>query len=126
MEDIFQTLVTEASIAVAVLGNAGVTEIEMLPLRPNHLGAERVNELARLWAFRGLRWIGTIGIVDGHTRVALTEPLDPLRMSALSAAFDAHCEVMFGSGIEQKREQTGDELAWLERLHSLEDYRPEA
>jgi len=124
MFDKFQTLVTEATLAVEVLANADMTDIEMLPSRPNSLGAEKIDELARLWAFRGLRWIGTIGIIDGRVRAAVAVPLDPLRISALSAAFIAYGDVLLASGIEQQ--QTGAELAWLEKLHSLEDDRPEA
>src|SRR5664280_404762 len=98
MYDKFETLAMESSIAVSILANADVTDIELLPIQPKGLGTEKVNELARLWAFRGLRWIGTIGIVDGQPHTALAEPLDPARISALSAAFIAYCEVLLSSG----------------------------
>lgn len=118
----FETLAMESSIAVAVLGNADVTDIELLPISPKQLGAEKVNELARLWAFRDLRFIGSIGIVDGNIRTTLVEPLDERRISALSQAFIAYCETLCSGSIEEMRPK-GDEAAWLRKLWSLPDTR---
>jgi hypothetical protein len=121
--DKFDILATEASIAVSVLGNADVTDIELIRLGTNGLGTERVAELARLWAFRGLHFVGTIGIVDGKPRAAFAEALDERRMSALAQAFIAYCESLF-PGFVERMQPKGDEVDFLRKLWSLADTRP--
>jgi hypothetical protein len=124
MYDKFEALAMEAELAVSVLGNADVSDVELLPVKPYGLGPEKVQALAAQWAARGLRFIGTIGIVDGQTRTALAVPLDYRRISALSQAFIAHCEVLLSNNVEQQ--QKGDEVAWLEALYRTTDNRPDA
>lgn len=121
--DKFETLVAESSIAVAILANADATDIEMLPVQPRSYALEKAQELARLWAPRGLRFIGMAGIADGKPRTALAVPLDDLRISALSQAFIAYIEVLLKDEIET-RQAVGDEVEWLRSLWSLPDSRP--
>jgi hypothetical protein len=124
MYDKFEALAMEAQLAVSVLGNADVSDVELLNIKPYPLGPEKIQELAVQWAGRDLRFIGTIGIVDGQTRTALTVPLDDRRISALSEAFIAHCEVLLSDNVEQR--QKGDEVTWLESLYRTADDRPDA
>lgn len=124
MHEKFEQLAVAAQTAVAVLGNADLTDIELLPIQPNPLCADSVRDLARQWSFRGLRFIGTIGIVDGHTCTALAEPVDHLRLAAISVAFIGYCEALLSASVEQR--QKGDDGAeWCERLYRLPDLRPE-
>lgn len=120
--DKFETLVAEASIAAAILANADVTDIELLPVQPRSYPPEKVQELARLWASRGLRFIGIVGMVDGQPRSMFTVPLDDLRISALSQAFLAYLGVMLKDELET-RQSVGDEVDWLRSLWSLPDTR---
>jgi hypothetical protein len=122
MYDKFDLLAMESQLCVAVLGNADITDIELLPIRPQPYGRNKVQALAAQWAGRGLRFIGTIGIVNGQPRTALAVPLDALRMDALSQAFTVHCEAILTDKIEEH--QKGDEVDWLCRLWSLPDTRP--
>jgi hypothetical protein len=115
MYDKFEQIAFEAQLAVCVLANEGVTDIELVNLRSVPLPT------ARDFTGRNLHFLGVIGIVQGVPRTALAEPLDPVRISALSAAFIAYCEVLLDAGLEQQRK--GDEVDWLNRLMSLEDPR---
>lgn len=124
MHEKFEPLAVAAQTAVAVLGNADLTDIELLPIQPNPLCADSVRDLARQWSFRGLRFIGTIGIVDGHTCTALVEPVDHPRLAAISVAFIGYCEALLSASVEQ-RQKSGDGAEWCERLYRLPDFRPE-
>jgi hypothetical protein len=119
--DKFEALYMDAQLAVSILGNADVTDIEMLPMKPYELSPEKIQELVIQWAGRGLRFIGAIGIVDGKPRTALAVPLDDRRISALSQAFIAYCEVLLSGSVEEQ--QKGDSVTWLHALHSLPDTR---
>jgi hypothetical protein len=123
MYDKFATLAMESTIAVAFLANEDVTDIELLPLRPNTSVPEKLLELERLWAPRGLGFFGTMGIVRGRPRVELVRPLDDRRIQALAEAFAVYCETLLPGHIEEQRK--GDEVEWLERLWSLPDPRSE-
>jgi hypothetical protein len=124
MYDKFETLAMEAQLAVSVLGNADLSDVELICIKPYQLSPEKIQELAVQWAARGLRFIGTIGIVDGQSRTALAVPLDDRHISALSEAFIQYCEVSLSDHVAQQ--QKGDEVAWLEALSSLTDDRPDA
>lgn len=121
MLDKFETLAMESTLAIAILANADVTDIEAVPVSPRGYSAEKFDELQTLWAPRGLRFIGAAGIVDGKARLVLAEPLDHIRVAALWQTFAAYCE-SFSDNTEQ--EQTGDEVAWLNALFALNDPRP--
>jgi len=124
MHEKHEQLAMDAQTAVSILGNADLTDIELLPIQPNPLCADSVRDLARQWAFRGLRFIGTIGIVDGHTCTALAEPVDHLRLTTISVAFVGYCEALLIASVEQRQE--GDDGAeWCERLYRSPDLRPE-
>jgi hypothetical protein len=118
MYDKFQTLAMRAhdSLCVAILANDDVTDIELVNVKLAPLPEDRARELGA----RGLHFLGMMGIVDGLPQTALDIPLDPVRISALSAAFVAYCEVMLRDALEK-----GDEVAWLMRLFSLPDERSE-
>jgi hypothetical protein len=120
--DKFETLAAEASIAAAILANANVTDIELLPIRPRSLTDGRIHDLARLWAFRGLRFIGVAGIVNDMPYTALALRLDPERISALSEAFAAYSKTVL-SGENETPRAIGDEVEWLRKLWSLTDAR---
>lgn len=122
MYDKFQTLATRASIAVAILGNSDVTDIEMLPIQPCSLSDEKIHELTQVWAPRGLQFIGMAGVVDGQPKWALAIPLDELRAAALGDAFAVYCANALPGHVEKQRK--GDEVDWLRGLWSLPDTRP--
>lgn len=118
--DKFEALAAESSIAVAILGNADVTDVELLPVCPNPI-SENVHELSAKWAHRGLRFIGVAGLVAGRPRWALATPLDEVRAEALGAAFATYCETLLPGHVAEQRK--GDEVEWLRRLWSLPDMR---
>ena len=115
MIDKFEQIAFESQLSVCILANEGVTDIELVNLKSVPLPTPRD------FPGRTLHFLGVIGIVQGVPRTALAEPLDPVRISALSAAFIAYCEVLLDAGLEQQRK--GDEVDWLNRLMSLEDPR---
>lgn len=71
--DKFETLATEAELAVAIIGDADGSEVELLPVTHNPLDPDKLYALAAQWAAQGLHYhfVGSIGIVDGKIRVAL-------------------------------------------------------
>lgn len=119
--DKFEALAMEAQLAVCVLGNADVTDMELLLAKPNGLSPEKIRELSIQWAARGLQFIGMIGVVDGKPRTALAVPLDERRIAAISQAFISYCEVVLSDNVAER--QKGDSVAWLHALHSLPDTR---
>lgn len=117
MYDKFQTLAMRSSVAVSILANSDVSDIELLPVAPRAYSDEEIHRLAAQWAGRGLGFIGVVGIVDGVPQTALDVPLDPGRIEALSAAFVAYCESLFGAYI---REQTTEpEYDWHAQKYRL-------
>jgi hypothetical protein len=123
MYDKFETLAMASGVTVAFLANVDMTDLEVLPVAPRGLGVEKLNELAQLWAPRGLRFIGMAGLVDGKPRTALVEPLGERHILALAQAFLTYCETLLSGHIEEQ--QKGDSVEWLRRLWSLPDTRPE-
>lgn len=111
MYDRFQRVAMRADIAVAILANADTTDIELLPVMP-HGPNEDLDTLARLWAGRGLAFLGVIGMIDGTPQTALEAPLDALQMQALSAAFARHCEQIKAAELEP-------EYCWATRQYRL-------
>jgi len=118
--DKFEALAAESSIAVAILGNADVTDVELLPVCPNPI-SDNAHELSAKWVHRGLRFIGVAGLIAGRPHWALAVPLDERRAEALVQAFALHCETLLQSHVEEQRK--GDEVEWLRRLWSLPDMR---
>jgi len=116
-------LALDAEIAVFILGDADVTNIELLPLKPRSLPDSEVQALNHCWTGRQLRALGIIGTVKGAPCVVLKEPMDSGRFSALSAAFVAYVDNLISIGLEQEHEAA--EIQDLGRLWSLEDLRPE-
>jgi hypothetical protein len=121
--DKFDALVGDAQLCVAVLANQDVTDIELLPLKGVPYAGYTVEGLKQQFAGRDLRFLGTVGLVNGVPHTALAEPLDTFRIAALFAAFATYCEVLQEESLEQARK--GDEVDWLRRLQSLEDPRTE-
>jgi hypothetical protein len=121
MYDKFETLATQSSIAVAVLSDVNVTDIELLPIRPRSIPNDKIHELTRLWSSRGLQFIGVAGVVAGMPQLALATPLDDVRIDALAEAFAVYCNTLLPGHVEEQRK--GDEVVWLERLFSLPDTR---
>ena len=119
--DKFETLAAQSSLAVAILGNADITDIEMLPVQPRGMSAEEVHKRSVEWADRRLHFIGIAGIVDGKPRTALAVELDDKRIAALSQAFIAYFEVLLRDQLEQP--EKGDEVTWLRALYALPDSR---
>ncbi len=116
--DKFEQLAMEAQLAVCILANADVSDIELVNLKavPLH------NETTRDFTGRGLRFIGVIGIVQGVPRSALAVPLDPVRTSALSQAFIAYTQSLLDANLKPK----DDFELFMTRLCALEDPRLEA
>jgi hypothetical protein len=113
MYDKFEQIAFEAQLAVCVLANEGVTDIELVNLRSVPLPTPPD------FTGRNLHFLGVIGVVQGVPRTALAEPLDPVRISALSAAFIRYCEVLLDAGLRPK----DDFVRFAEALWSLPDTR---
>ena len=114
----------EASIAALVLSNAECNDVEFLMLKPERLTACELAELKMRWPGRGLRSVGTIGLVGASPRWALKEPLTFEQISALADAFLAYLHVLFCDALAGRQESA--EVAELERLHTIADTRTEA
>lgn len=110
-------LALDAEIAVYVLCDADMTNIELLPLKPRSLPDSEVQALNHCWTGRELRGLGVIGIVKGAPHVALKELLGVEQIAALSAAFVTYVNTLIAVGLEQERE--GIEVQELCRLWSL-------
>jgi hypothetical protein len=104
--DQFATLAMEAQLAVTVLSNAEVSDVELLPVKPYPLGPEKIQSLAAQWAGRGLQFIGTIGIVDGQPHGACGASRCPPHICALTSL---HC--ILRSLAQQQRGATAE--GWL-------------
>jgi hypothetical protein len=117
MQDKFQILATQGELAVCILANDNLTDIELL----NVSLPEPDEQRAREFDLRGLKFIGMAAIVKGQPRTALEVPLDPATIARLSSAFVAYCEVLLGDKLEETA--MGDSLAWLEMLYRLQDRR---
>lgn len=119
-------LACNASVAVLALANPECTDVVLLPLKPCPMSLSERAQLAACWSGRNLRSIGVFGLIGVTPSVALKEPLEPEQISALSNAFLAYLHALYSDRIAAHLEKNGDGEAWLEKLYSLEDSRPEA
>lgn len=117
-------LAVDASVAVLVLSNPECNDVEFLMLKPERLTACELTELKMRWPGRGLRSVGTIGLVGTSPRWALKEPLTFEQITTLADAFLAYLHVLFCDALAERQESA--EVAELERLHTLADTRTEA
>jgi hypothetical protein len=76
-------LALDSSIMVQVLLGHAPGDMEFVPLKPRPASDDRWTELRAQWPGRGLRLVGTIGLVDGAPKLALREPLDAVQVDAL-------------------------------------------
>ena len=122
MFDKFTNLAMQAhdSLCLCILANPDVTDLELVNVR---VAWPLPEDTSREYEARQLGFIGVMGVVDGLPRTALDIPLDPVRISALSAAFVKHCELLLSGAFEAQGK--GDSVDWLMRLFSLPDERPE-
>ncbi len=111
----------EASVAVFVLANPQCDDVEFIPMRPRMADAKTLAELKARWPGRGLRSVGTIGLVGTSPRWALKEPLTFEQISALADAFLAYLHVLFCDALAGRQESA--DVAELERLHTIADTR---
>jgi hypothetical protein len=114
----------EASVAALILSNPECNDVEFLMLKPKRTAACELAELKARWPGRGLRSVGTIGLVGASPRWALKEPLTFEQISALADAFLAYLHVLFCDGFAAQEESA--ETAELDRLYALQDTRTEA
>jgi hypothetical protein len=104
-------LVSAAEFAMCIFANYQTGEFALADLGPAAIDVQMALIVG------GMRLVGAAGVVDGHARVALSEPLDDGVLSQLAAAFCARFEQVRDAGHEDKS------AAWLEALHSLPDTR---
>lgn len=117
----FEQLVMTSPLCVVVVADEGVTDIELIRIRPAlPQFDERVRELQE--SGRALRFVGVVGVKDGQPVSAFAEPLSETQITALSRAFLEYLRVWFE---KPQPAQQDDSVAWLERLYMLEDPRPE-
>jgi hypothetical protein len=117
-------LALDASVAVLVLSNPECNDVEFLMLKPKRTAACELAELKARWPGRGLRSVGTIGLVGTSPRWALKELLTFEQVSALADAFLAYLHVLYCDALAGQQESA--EVAELEALHTLVDPRTEA
>lgn len=113
--DKFTHLLDSAQYAVGILGNPALTEFELVDLDAGSLSDERTHQLRDAGYF----FVGAIGIVDGLPKAALSEPLAPVQVSAISQAFVALVE----NKINKTLAANAEDVAWLNRLWQLPDMR---
>jgi hypothetical protein len=116
MYDKYEQIAFESQLSVCVLANADVTDIELLNVKLAPLPEEMVRDFTG----RGLRFLGVIGVIQGVVTTALTEPLDLVRIGALSAAFVRYCEVLLDVDVDV---QPNDFVRFAEALWRLPDTR---
>lgn len=118
--DEFEAILDESQVCVAVLRSEqpDFQFLRVKPALPQAAMQERVDEFTKKqYAYRGV-----IALADGQIRFALTEPLDPYVVQALTTAFLSY--VGFWLRQSQPSESaTGDAREWLERLYLLPDPR---
>jgi hypothetical protein len=107
-----------------VMANAQGNEIELLELKPRMLPDSELAALRARWPGRGLDRVGIVGVsVCGAVLVAFENPPEPHVVQAISAA----CTTYFNTGRRSwstvAEKPSGDEVAWLNALYSLEDPR---
>ncbi len=116
--DKFEYIAAHASYACCILGNLQTSDFELLDFGQLPLAKHTEQEL---FSERGMRFIGIMGLVDGVSRVALSEPLDDPTAKALSLAFVQRVEDIINAKLAPK----DDSLDWLNRLYQLPDTRRE-
>jgi hypothetical protein len=119
-----QQLALDSSIAVQILMGAP-DDVEFVPLKPRPADDRMLAELKTRWPGRGLRSVGVVGLVGVTPHYALKEPLEPEQVDMLAAAFLTYVRALLTS--QEPRTDSvekGDEVAWLCRLWSLPDTRP--
>lgn len=121
-------LLTDAQIAVLVLGNADCTDVEFLPLKPRAANENFCQELRTRWPGRGLRSIGVVGLSGTEPVCAFKEELGPEKVLAVANAFLVYVSVLLGDAFaKQLRPEPApdDSIEWLTQLYSLPDLRPD-
>jgi len=96
-----------AKYPVIVLGNMQTADFELV-----RLDNQPLSEASRIdYTARSLAYIGTIGILNGHPRTALYEPLDADVIAALAAEY-----VRLVTAALKPKDDSED---WLRRLWAL-------
>ena len=119
-------LALDSSIMVQVLLGHAPGDMEFVPLKPRPASDDRWTELRAQWPGRGLRLVGTIGLVDGAPKLALREPLDAVQVDALAVAFAVYVgalvkEAMTSDGFAAEIERA--EVSELQRMFAMTDPR---
>lgn len=119
-------IAAEASIAVLILANPEITDVDFIPLKPRMMSPAEQAELRNRWPGRNLSSIGAFGMVGAVPKVALKVPLDDRQVTALSAACAAYIATLLGGSLAEQlaAQLEAAELAELERLWLLPDTRP--
>lgn len=117
----YTQLGAEASVAALILCNPACDDVEFLMLKPKRMTVCELAELKARWPGRGLRPVGTIGLVGTSPRWALKEPLTFEQISALADAFLHFLHCLYCDGLAAQQEFT--EVAKLESLYALQDDR---
>jgi hypothetical protein len=110
----FEALAVASTLAVSVIANEDVSDVELLELRPTLVPMDEA--LARTAGRAMSCHLGVMGIVDGLPQAAFSRELDPVRLRALAHAFHIYCEARFEELIVATA-STHQEVNWLERLH---------
>ena len=84
-----------AQFPVAVLGNPATADFELIALGGTEFPDIRAVE-------RGLRYLATVGLVNGKPESHLEEPLDDVTTASLAKAYLAHVEAGLGLALEQQ------------------------
>ena len=120
MFDKFTALVSQARFSVFLLGNLHTRDFEIYPVEAPVPAATDA-----AYDGRGLEFLGCAGIVEGRPRTELNGPLDDAAITALSQQYAGYVAGLL-SARTQEPEVKDDSEAWLWRLWSLPDTRPEA
>jgi hypothetical protein len=108
--DKVEQIAHDAQIAAVIIGNPVTREFELIDPK-----AECAIERVRFLSSRGMFFCGILGLVDGVSRTALSEPLENATLDALAQAFlthiERHLEAQLREGLEQKALD-----GWLARL----------
>lgn len=118
----------EAEHAVYIIANPEGTDCEFVPLKLDPATAKSVwGDLRARWAGRNLTCSGVAGVINGVPVVMMKEePSDFLLVVRLTAAFAQWVADSSEKPDPQSCDSVvpqGDEVAFLERLWSLEDPR---
>lgn len=116
-------LISTASVAVWVLINERLGDVELLPLWPRRYSDNEVAELVARWQLegRGLRPVGIMALVGATPCCEFKEPLKAKVVLSLAAAFTAYLQALFQESFTAQLE--GFEIEELGRLWSLADPR---